>query len=173
MSSSLYNQSVLSVRDGHPIAKAIEPIIDPNNLKIVGWWCEGAGGRTVLLAEDIREKMPQGLVVNETSALTHPEDLVRHQEILKINFTLKDKPVKTKRQKLGRVRDYCYNEGLFVQKLYIERSLLKVLGSDTLIIDRQQIIEITDKFILVNDSDVKETETELEEAPAIEAAPAS
>jgi len=173
MSSSLRNQPVLSVRDGHPIAHAREPIIDPNNLKIVGWWCEGAGGQTVLLAEDVREKMPQGLVVNETSALSSPKDLVRHREILKINFQLIGKPAKTKRQKLGKVKDYCYNDGLFVQKLYVDRPLFKALGGDTLIIDRTQIIEITDKFILVKDAEVKETEVELEEAPATEAAPAA
>jgi hypothetical protein len=106
--------------------------------------------------------MPEGLAVNDEAALSDPSDLVRHQEILDINFELMDKPVRTKRQRLGRVSDYSYNEGMFVQKLYVARPLRKVFSAeDTLIIDREQIIEVTDKYILVRDTEVKATAEEL------------
>jgi len=158
----------MSLRTGGQIAIAQLPIINPHNLKILGWWCTAPSGqRTVLLAEDIRESLPAGLAVNDEDALSEPADLVRHKEILEIRFDLMDKQVRTKRHKLGKVSDYSYNDGLFVQKLYVARPLHKVFTSDdTLIVDREQIIEVTDRFILVRDSEIKATAEELAGAVA-------
>ncbi len=175
MSKSLYNQRVMSLRLGAPIAVAVEPIINPHNLKIIGWWCKTPRGtkQQVLLAEDVREVTPGGLAVNDENALSHTDDLVRHNEILNMHFQLLEKNVKSKRHKLGKVGDFAYEDGgMTVQKLYVSRPLTKLLAKeDTLIIDRNQIIEVTDHYILVRDADVTVTEEEL--APAIEGAPAT
>lgn len=171
MSKSLLQLPVMSLRLGGQIAIAETPIINPHNLKIIGWWCatHDSKNHLVLLAEEVREIMPTGIAVNDEDALCEPEDLVRHHEILEINYQLIDKPVRTKRQKIGKVSDYSYNDGLFVQKLYVARSLIKVFtAEDTLIIDRAQILEVTDKHILVRDTEIKATEKEL--AGAIEPA---
>lgn len=157
----------MSLRSGSQIAIARTPIINPHNLKILGWWCDAVGGAQVLLAEEVREGLPSGLAVNDEDALSEPSDLVRHKEILDIKFVLMDKPVRTKRHKIGKVSDYSYNDGLFVQKLYVARPLHKVFTSeDTLIIDREQILEVTDKYILVRDADIKATADELAGAVA-------
>jgi len=163
MSGSLLNIPVISLRVGQDIAVTQEPIINPHNLKIMGWWCKGPGGSMrILLADDVRESVAQGLAVNDEDALSSPEDLVRYKDILDANFQLANKLVKTKRQKIGKVHDYSYNDGLFVQKLYVARSLMKVFAAeDTVIIDRTQILEITDTYILVRDSEVKDTEEEM------------
>jgi len=169
MSASLKGQPVVSLRSGGPIATTVEPVINPHNLKILGWWCNGSqnNGQEVLLAEDVREIMPSGLAVNDESALSSPQDLVRHREILDIRFQLIDKQVKTRRQKLGKVSDFSYDESMFVQKLYVARSLVKVFSSDdTLIIGRNQVIEVTDQYILVEDADIKATEDEVIPAAA-------
>jgi len=162
LSSSLLNRPVVSLRTGGQIALAEVPIINPHNLKILGWWCSSPDGQQVLLAEELRDMVPEGLAVNNEEALSDPSDLVRHHEILEINFDLMDKPVRTKRQRLGRVSDYSYNDGMFVQKLYVARPLRKVFSAeDTLIIDREQIIEVTDKYIMVRDTEVKAGAEEL------------
>lgn len=161
MSKSLYNRPVLSLRSGHQIAIALEPIINPHNLKIMGWWCGPRSGqsRLILLAEDVREITPRGLAINDEEVLSQPADLVRHQEILGIKFQLVDKAVRTKRHKLGKVSDFSYNDGMFVQKLYVARPVTKIFSSqDTLLIDRTQIVEVTDSYILVRDADVKAAE---------------
>ena len=161
------NRPVMSLRTGSQIGLAETPIINPHNLKILGWWCNTHDGRQVLLAEELRQSVPEGLAVNDEAALSDPADLVRHQEVLDINFELMDKPVRTKRQRLGRVSDYSYNDGMFIQKLYVARPLRKVFSAeDTLIIDREQIIEVTDKYILVRDTEVKATSEELAGAVA-------
>ena len=169
LSKSLVSQPVMSLRSGSRIGLAIAPIINPHNLKILGWWCKGPSDkRQVLLSEDVREATPSGLAVNDEEALSSAEDLVRHKEILDVRFELMDKQVKTKRQKLGKVSDYSYNDGMFVQKLYVARPLHKVFTSeDTLIIDRTQILEVTDHYILVRDSEIRATAEELAGAGAV------
>jgi hypothetical protein len=172
LSKSLRQQPIMSLRTGTPVATALEPVINPHNLKIIGWWCKGRGTKQlILLSNEVREIMAGGLAINDEDALSSPDDLVRHREILDIRFQLIDKPVKTKRQKLGKVSDYSYDDkGLFVQKLYVARPLHKVFTTeDTLIIDRTQIIEVTDHYILVRDTDVKASQEEL--APAAAALP--
>lgn len=176
LSKSLYNQPIISLRLGRPVAMASEPIINPHNLKIVGWWCKSPGGRTkpqVLVAEDVREFSLQGIIINDEDDLVYAEDLVRHKDILSIHFQLTGKPVKTKRAKLGKISDYAFdNDSLFIQKLYVARPLGKLFNSeDTLIVDRTQIIEVTDHQILVRDSDISISEEEL--ASAGETVPAS
>ncbi len=157
----------MSLRTGGRIASAAEPIINPHNLKILGWWCSSlkSNQRLVLLTEDVREIMPSGLAVNDEEVLSPPDDLVRHREILDIRYQLIGKAVKTKRRKLGKVTDLSYNDGMFVQKLYVSRPITKLLSSqDTLLIDRTQILEVTDSYILVREAEV--TETEKAVAPA-------
>jgi hypothetical protein len=179
MSKSLLNRPVMSLRSGGQIALATEPVINPHNLKILGWWCKVAGqaNQAVLLAEDVREIMPRGLAINDDSDLCVPEDLVRHREILDVHFQLMDKIVKTKRHKLGKISDYAYDQdSMFVEKLYVMRPLVKLFASeDTLMVGRNQIIEITDKYILVSDTDVTVAEEEPEEemASAAEAVPST
>lgn len=171
LSKSLVNRPVMSLRTGGQIALADQPVINPHNLKILGWWCKAPGGRLlVLLAEDVREIMASGLAVNDEDDLSAPEDLVRHSDILGVHFELMEKPVKTKRQKLGKVCDYSYNEGMFIQKLYVSRPLHKVFtAEDTLIIDRTQIIEVTDHYILVRDTEIKAGAEEMAAAPVVPA----
>jgi hypothetical protein len=168
MSNTLINQPVFSLRLGEPIAMTTDPIINPHNLKIMGWWCRPTDNdeQLVLLTEDVREETARGLAVNDIDALVAMEDLVRYREILEIRFQLLEKPVRTKRQKIGKVTDFAYNEGMFVQKLYVERSLIKVWTSDdSLVIDRTQILEVTDKFILVKDTEIMVEDEELAGAP--------
>lgn len=161
----------MSLRTGTQIAMALTPVINPHNLKILGWWCSAPGGRRlILLSDDVRETMPNGLAVNNEEDLSDPADLVRHKEILDIKFELMDKLVRTKRQKLGKVSDYSYNDGLFVQKLYVAKPLHKVLSAeDTLVIDREQILEVTDKYILVRDTEIRATADDMASAPVVPA----
>lgn len=155
MSKGLFRQPIISLRSEGVVGTAEEPIINPHNLKIIGWWCRGGGGQQVLLADGVREVMPDGLAVDDESALATPNELVRHRDVLDIRFRLLEKPVRTKRQKLGKVSDFAYDESMFIKKLYVSRSITKIFSSeDTLIIDRDQVLEVTDKHILVEDAEI-------------------
>ena len=138
---------------------AEKPIINPNNLKIEGWYCTDHFNKStlILLTKDIRDIVPQGLAIDDYDRLSEPEDLVRLQEILKINFELIGKHTITdQKRKLGKVSDYAADTNSFtVQKLYINQPMYKNLTGGQLSIDRSQIVEITDKHIMVRDVDVK------------------
>lgn len=148
---------------------AAEPVINPHNLKILGWWCKerGKSEPLILLVDDVRQMTPQGLAIDGEHDLSTPQELVRHKEILDIKFQLIGKTVKTKRRKLGKVNDFSYNDGMFVQKLYVSAPIIKLLAStDTHLIDRTQIVEITDDYILVRDTEVPAGAEEMAPAPA-------
>lgn len=156
LSATLIDQPVLSLRTGGEVAVAVRPIFNPNNLKIEGFYCVDAMDKKrqlILVAQDVREIIAKGFVVNDYEVLTEPEELVRLHEVLQINFELIGKPVFTvSKQKLGKVDDYAIdNQSLLVKKLYVSQSLLKSLNNGQLGIDRTQIVEITDRKIVVKD----------------------
>lgn len=146
---------MLSLRTGTQIGVTLAPIINPNNLKIEGFYCQIPHNKKelILLSQDIREIIPQGFVVNDQDAFSLPEELVRLQRVLDHHFEILGKQVITASgEKMGKVGDYAADtQSMFIHKLYVNRSLLKHFASGSLGIDRTQIIDITDKAIIVND----------------------
>lgn len=155
LSESLLNKPVMSLRTGQAVATALAPIINPNNLKIEGFYCTDRFNHQelVLLYQDIRDIIPQGFVIDDHDVLADPNELVRLKDILSINFNLVGKPVVTvDKQRVGKVSDYATEmETMYIQKLYVSQSMLKSFTGGNLGIDRNQINEITDKKIIINE----------------------
>ncbi len=155
LSSAFANKAVMSLRTGAPVATIGQPIFNPNNLKIEGFYCEDIFDKVqlVLLYQDIREMLTQGFVVDDADVLVEPSELVRLKDILQLNFQLIGKPVETQsKQKIGKVGDYATEiETMFVQKLYVNQSVLKSLTNGQLSVDRNNVIEITNKRIIINE----------------------
>lgn len=155
LSASLLNQPVMSLRTGGEIAKIESAIFNPNNLKIEGFYCNDHFSRQklILLTQDIRDNIKQGIVVNDHDVLSEPEELIRLQSILELNFELLGKPVETvSKHKVGKVTDFAVDsQSLYVQKLYVGPSLIKSLTSGQLSVDRNQIVEITNRRIVIKD----------------------
>ncbi len=141
------------MRTGGQVATATMPIINPKNLKIEGFYCDDRfeSIQLILLTQDIREHIDKGFVINDHEVLGKPEELVRLQSILKLNFELIGKPVVTvNKQRLGKVSDYAVDDAtLYVQKLYVSQGLIKSITGGNLSIDRSQIVEITNRKIVV------------------------
>lgn len=155
LSESLLNQPIMSLRTGQQVAMTTRAIINPNNLKIEGLFCADRFKRheLVLLYQDIRDVIPQGIVVNEHDVLAEPEDLVRLKDTLELDFDLLGKQVVTlSKKKLGKVTDFATEiETMYIQKIYVSQGIFKGLTHGSLGIDRNQINEITDQKIIVND----------------------
>lgn len=155
LSEQFIDRPVLSLRTGTPVASTTAPIINPNNLKIVGFYCKVNRQRLpqVLLAQDIRQFSSDGYIVNDHDVLTDPDDLVRLKDVLSWQFELHDKPVYTlSGQHLGKIGNYAVDpESLYIIKLYVEQSLVKSFTGGALVIDRNQINEITPKKVIVED----------------------
>lgn len=156
LSHDLVGKPVMSLRTGQAVGLAVAPIINPNNLKIEGYYCEDKFDKKtelVLLYQDIRDIIPQGFVVNDHDVLVRPEELVRLKKVMELDFVLLGKPVVTLgKQKLGKVSDYAVElETMYIQKLYVSQNMLKSFTGGNLAVDRSQINEITDSKIIVND----------------------
>jgi uncharacterized protein YrrD len=156
LSKTLLDRPVMSLRTGRPVATTVAAIINPNNLKIEGFYCQDSIDRKtqlVLINQDIRDIIPQGIVIDDHDVLSEPEELVRLKQVLDIGFELMGKPVLTSnKRKIGKVSDYAVeNSTLYIQKIYVSQSLLKSLAGGNLGVDRSQIIEITNKHIVIKD----------------------
>lgn len=156
LSGSLLNRPVLSLRTGGIVATTTGAIINPTNLKIEGFYCTDAFQRKktlVLLYQDIRDVIVQGFVVNDHDVLAEPDELVRLKNIMNLHFEVLGKPVRTvSKEKVGKVVDYATETTtMFVQKIYVGQSLIKNFTGGSLGIDRTQIVEITDRKIVIQD----------------------
>jgi len=155
LSESLLNKPVMSLRTGQQVATALEPIINPNNLKIEGFYCNDkfSHNELILLYQDIRDIIPQGFVIDDHDALTDPDELVRLKATMKIGFKLIGKPVETvSGERVGKVSDFATEmETLYIQKIYVSQSMFKSLTGGNLGVDRNQINEITEKKIIINE----------------------
>jgi sporulation protein YlmC with PRC-barrel domain len=155
LSASILNKPVMSLRTGTQVATVTAPIINPNNLKVEGFYCIDRfdNNQLVLLYQDIRDVIPQGFVIDDHDVLSEPQELVRLKDIMDLKFELLGKAVQTvQKHKVGKVSDYAVETTtMYVQKLYASQSILKNFTGGSLSIDRNQIIEITDKRVIIND----------------------
>ncbi|HET6924653.1 MAG TPA: hypothetical protein VFH39_02380 [Candidatus Saccharimonadales bacterium] len=155
LSKTLLNQPVMSLRTGSPVATAVAPVINPDNLKVEGFYCtdQFSGKQLILLYQDIRDVIPQGFVVDDHDSLSDPEELIRLRDVLNLRFDVIGKPVQTiSKEKVGKVSDYAVETTtMYIQKLYVSQSLLKSFTGGSLSIDRTQVHEITEKRIIIND----------------------
>ena len=145
----------MSLRTGTPVAQVTRPLINPNNLKIEGFYCQDSfnGQTLVMLYQDIRELVPQGFVVDDHDVLVTPEELVRLREIIDLDYQIIGKQVDIQDGgKLGKVADYATEvNSMYIQKLYVSRTMLKSFASGQLSVDRSQIVEVTPRHILILD----------------------
>lgn len=159
----------MSLRTGGAIASIIGPIINPDNLKIEGFYCEDRYDKKqlILLFQDIREVLPQGYVVNDHDVLVEAEELIRLKDVIALNFEIIGKQVVTvSKNKVGKVSDFATEtETMMIQKVYVAQSVFKSFTGGSLSVDRNQIQEITPRRIIISDL--------LGRAPAAAAASAS
>jgi sporulation protein YlmC with PRC-barrel domain len=155
LSTKLLNKSVLSLRTSSVIATITGPIINPNNLKIEGFYCQDSIDKQilVLLYQDIRDVLAQGYVVNDHDVLTDPDELIRLKKVMDLNFELIGKPVITiGKQKVGKVSDYATEmTTMYIQKIYVAQSIIKSFTGGSLSIDRTQVNEITPRRVIINE----------------------
>lgn len=158
---------IMSLQTGEEIARTESPIIDPRQLVIMAFYCEGPRldfHPSVLHTDDIREISELGFIVNSADALMSPEDLVRLKEVIGLKFRLDDKPVVDEDgNKLGKVHDYGLDNRTFqIMQIRVVPPLWQALQTTELIIGRNQIIEVTDSEIVVRSPSERATEAAAE-----------
>lgn len=167
---SFQKSQVLSLRIGGPVAQIISPIINPNNLYIEGWHVQDSrsGEVLILLSQDVRDLLPQGIAIDDHEVLSEEGDLVRLKELLKLDFSLNGLKVSSQSGKnYGKVSDFAFETtSFYVQKIYVAQPLIRNFAGGTLSIDRSQIIEITNRRIVIEDPTVPVNSGSLSASPA-------
>ena len=156
LSKMILNRPVMSLRTGRQVATAFGAIINPNNLKVEGFYCEDSINKKqqlILVTQDVRDVLPAGLVVDDHDVLVEPSDLIRLKKTMDLQFEIIGKAVVTAgKKRLGKVADFAVEPtSMFIKKIYVSQSLLKNFTGGTLSVDRTQIVEITTKKIIIKD----------------------
>lgn len=159
MNSRIIGTPILSVQAGGPIATIKSAIIDPNDLKILGFHLEGPlvnrAEARILDVRSIREYSQLGMVIDNIEELVAPDDVIKIQNVLELNFDLINLRVRTKKgTKLGHIIDYTLtSEDFIVQQIIVKRPLVKSLVDPELTISRKEIVEITDYEVIIKDEE--------------------
>ena len=153
-SNRLIGAPILSLQTGASLASSSDVIIDPRSLHVTAFYCEGKlldSQPAILHTSDIRESSTMGFIVDSADSIMPPNDLVRLQEIIDFQFKLPGiKVVDDRGKKLGTVSDFLTNSlDFLIQKIYVKRPLFKRVSASDLIIDRAQIVDVTNEKITV------------------------
>lgn len=159
--SRLRGVQVLSLHLGGPIAQTVEPVIDPNDLSVVAFTVTGPQvGREngdILETRSVREYSRMGMIVDSADELVNRSDIIRLDEVMKLNFRLVGLKVVSKSgKKMGKVEDYTVDTTSFqIIQIIIKRPVLKGFIDPELVIGRSEIVEIDDYKIIVKDENEK------------------
>ncbi len=156
ISEAIANKRIMSIHAGGAIASVDMAIIDPSNLKISAFsvYAKGLQYFSVIHSSDIREWSSLGVVINsEDDIMEVDENMPKLKQLIESKFELDGINVRTTSGKrLGKVRSYIFEtDGFFVVKLYIEKTGLLSLLNQTLIVERDAVVNVTNKFIVISD----------------------
>lgn len=152
---------VLSLHVGQPIAAVLEPVIDPNELKIIAFKIGGGvvGGETgdILRAESVREFSNMGMIVDSEDVFVSRIDVLKIDEIMSLEFKLLElKCVTKKGTKLGKIIGYTFDPTNFeIMQIVVQRPMLKAFMDPELVISRNEIVEVDDYKVTVKDEEDK------------------
>ncbi len=158
-SKAINDMKLLSIRSSRTIGYVTGPIVNPRNLHIDGFYVQvsSKGQPKILLAQDIREIFIDGLIIDDHDLLADREDLVRLEETIKLKYTPEEKSLFAGKHKIGKIQSYAFDsESLFIIKLYAGVAIWKNINTPQRTIDRQQIIEITPKKIVIDEATIRE-----------------
>lgn len=162
--SQITSTPVMSLQTGEPLAVLSNPVINPDNLKIIAYYLEGPrldNYPSFIRIEDIREIANQGAIIDSSEDIVSQDDIISLKKIIQINFKLLGiKVVEETGRKIGKVSDYTVDvKNFFIVQLYIQNNRLRNFNESTVIVHRDQIIEVSDNQIVVKSTAIKDSES--------------
>lgn len=155
--SKVLGMPVLSLHVGGEIARTTRAIIDPEDLMVRAYEVDGPAIDNdpeigdILDTRDVREYSQEGLIVDSSDRFVNKGDVIRIDEIMKLNFDLIGlKVVTAKGKKIGKVVDYTLDSNTFmVYQIVVQRPFMESFIDPQLTINRSQITEIDDYKITI------------------------
>lgn len=144
----------MGLQTGTQLDIAKTPIIDPNNLRIIGYEVDGpllVEKPSFIRIADIRELSDVGMIIDSNDEFVGLKDVIAIEKIYGLGFKLLGMNViDESKHKLGKVSDYTLDVGSFIiEQLNVSRGILKGLSEAELLIHRSQIVEINNETIIV------------------------
>lgn len=155
-SDNLIGTPILSLQVSGPIGQISDIIVNPEGLKIIAFRISGPDKSANLLEiSSIREYSKFGMVIDSADELVGPNDIIKLQKVLELNFSLIGLKVETKKHtKLGKIINFTVTDTDFVvRQLIVKRPPIKAFLDPELTIPRNEIVEITDYEIIVKDEE--------------------
>lgn len=156
LGSKLIDMPILSLQTGGRLATTKKAVINPADLKVLAY--EVAGPRlnqkpSFLRIADIREISPIGIIVDSNEELVGLDDVILIKKIINLDFNLLGiKIINQQKSKIGVAIDYIIDsDSLYIKKIRVKQTFLKSLNKTELLIDRTQIVEISNDYIMVKD----------------------
>ena len=148
--NKLRDVPILSIQAGGMIARTSDPIIDPDELKVVGFKIVGPlakSGSNILDVQSIREFSNYGMVIDSADELVSGDDVVRIKRVLDLGFNLIGLKVESRKgSKLGKVSSFnCTEDDFMIQQLIVQRPAIKALMDP----------ELNDYKVIVRDEEKK------------------
>lgn len=157
--SCFKNMAVGSIRSSGRIGRVLELIINPHNLHVDGITCRIIGERSnqLISPSDIRDISPKAVVIDDHDQLMDPSDAVRLRPIIELGFSLEKLKAYVGSRRVGTVQDFAVDQqSLFIQKIYVQPTLLGRWSTDRLVFSRSQVQEVTkSKIVFIDSSKVK------------------
>jgi sporulation protein YlmC with PRC-barrel domain len=160
LASKLIGLPILSLQNAETITRVTDLVMAIESLEVIAVICEPhpqIGKHPVLLLRDVRQVAIDCLLVNTAEDLVEAEDIVRLAPLLERGFDPRGLRVVTDlKRRIGTVEDYTINlQTYHLQKIYVRQSLVHSWMGASLIIDRAQILEVSEREFVVRDATVK------------------
>ncbi|MDP4038671.1 MAG: PRC-barrel domain-containing protein [bacterium] len=155
--NKMINLPIISIRSSSRIGETTDFLIDEKNLKIAAAEINSGKTKKYLLFSDIRNYDSTKILVNSIESLGEKSDMIRLGDLINNQFKLIGAKVETiSGKKLGKVGNFSFefSDG-YIYKIYVGQNILKNILKTNLIIDRDDIIEVTKDKIIVRDAVVR------------------
>ncbi|MCL2038371.1 hypothetical protein FWG86_00475 [Candidatus Saccharibacteria bacterium] len=161
--SGLIGLPVREARSGETLAIVEKLIIDPRSFTLAALRLTTAEKESsYMVSTSIDEiNLRHGIFFTDTDAISKLSELPRLQEVVDLGFELLKLPVRTQgakklaSQKLGSVEDFVIDDTSFaVFQIVVKRGLFSGFLPE-LAINRQQILELTNRQLIVADAYAK------------------
>ena len=156
LASQLKNLPIISLQTGETITQIHSLIIEMERLEIVAVKCVNMKeiSDPILMVRSIRQIASDCIIIDSEEDIGSAEDVVRLKEPLLANYSPIGSSVISHMQRpIGRVEDFTINsESLKLQKLYIRQPIWRSWLGSSLIVAREQILDVKPKVIVVREA---------------------
>jgi len=158
MYSKIIGMPVFSPESVRPHFSVQDIVFDPENGKVIGFVVDRRGQNLISPMDIISIK--NGVLIRDANDLVEVDDVLRVKEVFDDGRNIIGKKVQTESGVgLGKVIDASIDrEGLSLVKIFTAKVVLGMVHHDQRVFPLKNIIEVTDRFVIVKDDEGKVTE---------------